>query len=97
VGVAILALTYGEPLLAFVPATVVAVAAALLTLRIGLSLGHGVATPGRTQAAIGALIRALILFQAACLFLLPASPWWALGLLLAWPVARLVGRRFYGS
>ena len=96
-GIWLLALGYGEPLSAYAAAGAAAVAAVAVVFRTGLGLGRGVAPPARTQAAIGAFIRGLVLFQAACLFLMPLEPWWGLGALACWPAGMLLGRWFYGS
>lgn len=96
-GVCLLAGGYGRPWSAYVPVAVAALVASVFAFRTGLGLARGVADPARTQAAIGAYIRGLIPFQAACLFLLPLQPWWALAILAGWPVAMLLGRWFYGS
>jgi 4-hydroxybenzoate polyprenyltransferase len=71
-------------------------ALAWLLLR-GLAL-RGQPEPRAVQRSVGCMIRSLLLLQAGLCALMPETgliP--AIGLLIAWPLAALAGRMFYGS
>lgn len=86
-------------LLAWTPLVAVPVAAVLLlalvsAARTGWQLGRGRAAPGTTRRAVGALIRNLLPIQAAFLLLLPHTAPIAVLLMLCWPLAGWLGKRF---
>ena len=63
----------------------------------GFILHQGVVLPEFTRREIGRLIRTLIFFQAACLFLLPSMLYPASLILLGWPLSQLWSRYIQSS
>jgi 4-hydroxybenzoate polyprenyltransferase len=80
-----------------IPFKVLAVLATVWAAHCGLQL-TGTPEPARVQRTVGMLIRGLLLIQAALAALLPWPGFLVAAVMLAcWPLAGIVGKRFYGS